>query len=211
MLLGFEKTKELLEKYQIPMVESLAIENIEQGIDFANKVGFPVVLKLISSDILHKVDKGLVKLNIQNEEGLEAHRADLSKNLGLPYAELLIQKQVSGTELFVGIKKDKTFSSVISFGLGGIFVEVLKDVVFGICPISKTEAIEMIKKIKGYKILQGYRGQAPVNIEKLADILVNVSSLATENKEIEEIDFNPVMATENNILVVDAKIILGQT
>ncbi|MFH0739487.1 MAG: acetate--CoA ligase family protein [bacterium] len=204
MLLDFEKTKGLLEKYQIPMVESLVVKNLEQGIEFADRVGFPVVLKLLLPDALHKIDKGLVKLNIQNEQELRAALGELPR--GLPSGELFIQKQISGTELFVGIKKDKSFGPVISFGLGGIFVEVLGDIVFAICPISKNEAMEMIKKIKGYKILQGYRNQPGVDVGKLADILVNISELAVENQDIQEIDFNPVMASGSEIFIVDPKI-----
>ncbi|MDO8524433.1 MAG: acetate--CoA ligase family protein [bacterium] len=212
MLLNFEKTKELLEKYQIPMVESLVIKNLGQGIDFANKVGFPVVLKLISSDVLHKIDKGLVKLNIQNAQDLEITWKELGyfggqSNRVPSDGEIVIQKQISGLELFVGMKRDKSFGPVISFGLGGVFVEVLEDIVFGICPVDKTQALEMIKKIRGYKILQGYRGQSKIDIEKLANILASISKLAVENENIQEIDFNPIIANENNILVVDGKII----
>lgn len=202
MILSWQKTKDLLKKYQIPLVESLIIENLEQGVVFANRVGFPVVLKLASSDVLHKTDKGLVKLNIQNEQELEGAFVILSQQAKND-TRIIIQKQVSGTELFVGMKQDKSFGPVVSFGLGGIFVEVLSDIVFGICPIEKKEALEMIKSVKGYKILQGYRGQTPINLEKLSDILVNVSKLAVENENIKEIDFNPIIANR----VVDAKII----
>ena len=250
MLLSFQKTKELLSKYQIPLVESLVIETLEQGIDFAKKVGFPVVLKALSSDVLHKVDKGLVKLNIQNEQQLDTAWKDLNfkepsslkttpppvilrvipKNPGpdpslapsliaqgslrsahqgdTANKSIIIQKQVSGVELFVGLKRDKTFGPIISFGLGGIFVEVLEDVVLGVCPINKEQALEMIKSIKGYKILTGYRGQTSVNLEKLADILVAVSYLAMENENINEMDINPLFAKGSEITVADVKMIL---
>ncbi|MCL5011162.1 MAG: acetate--CoA ligase family protein, partial [Patescibacteria group bacterium] len=102
----------------------------------------------------------------------------------------------------------RTFGPVLSFGLGGIFVEVLNDIVFGICPINKKEAIKMIKKIKGHKILWGWRGQKPVDINKLADILVNVCKMAMENENIKEIDFNPAFASEKSVAVADAKIII---
>ncbi len=213
MIISWQKTKELLEKYQIPIVESLVIENLGQGVVFANKVGFPVVLKLISNNVLHKIDKGLVKLNIQNEQQLQEGFSEFEGGQspaslrGTVPPQILIQKQVSGTELFMGMKRDKSFGSVISFGLGGIFVEVLNDIVFGICPLDKIQAIEMIKKIKGYKILQGYRGQPKINVEKLADILINISRLAIENKDIQEIDFNPIIASGSDIFIVDAKII----
>jgi len=193
MLLDWQKTEELLKKYQIPLVESLVIESAEQGVVFAGRVGYPVVLKLISSDVLHKVDKGLVKLNIQNEQQLKTAWNELSTFChSEPAGEespgsfataqddtrIIIQKQVAGIELFVGMKRDESFGPVVSFGLGGIFVEVLNDVVLGVCPINKKEALQMIESIKGYKILQGYRGQVKVDINKLADILVGVSYLA---------------------------------
>ncbi|MCX6789158.1 MAG: acetate--CoA ligase family protein [Candidatus Gribaldobacteria bacterium] len=206
MILSWQKTEELLEKYQIPLVESLVIENAEQGIEFANRVGYPVVLKLLSSDDLHKTDKGLVKLNLQNEQQLNSACKELG-SLQKQGTEFLAQKQVRGVELFMGMKWDKNFGPVVSFGLGGIFVEVLNNVVLGVCPINKKEALEMIESIKGYKILQGYRGQPKIDVEKLADILVSVSKLAIENENIREIDFNPVFADGNNIMVADAKII----
>jgi len=213
MILSWQKTEELLKKYQIPLVESLLIENAEQAVVFAGKVGYPVVLKLISSDVLHKVDKGLVKLNLQNEQQLGAAWKELRSFLpGRSEApsssfQVVIQKQAAGVELFMGIKRDKSFGPVISFGLGGIFVEVLNDIVLGLCPLDKNQAREMIKKIKGYKILQGYRGQPKIDIEKLADVLAGVSRLAMENESIKEIDFNPLFADGNNIIVADAKII----
>ncbi|MEK7104055.1 MAG: acetate--CoA ligase family protein [Patescibacteria group bacterium] len=206
MLLDFEKTKELLKKYQIPLVESLIIENLEQGVEFANRVGFPVVLKLISSDILHKIDKGLVKLNVQNAQDVEIAFKELG-SLKEEGAEFLLQKQVSGTELFFGMKRDKSFGPVVSFGLGGIFVEVLEDIAFGICPIEKEEAAEIIKSIKGRKILEGFRGQKGVDIDKLANILSSISKLAVENENIQEIDFNPAMASGSDIFIVDPKVI----
>jgi len=206
MLLSFEKTKELLEKRQIPIAESLIIENIHQGIEFANQVGFPVVLKLLVSENLHKVDKGLVKLNIQNAQELESAWKELN-SFRLEGVKLL-QKQIGGTELFLGMKRDKAFGPVIGFGLGGIFIEVLNDIVFGICPISQKEALLMIKSIKGYKILEGFRGKPKANIERLAGILANVSKLAIEDKNIQEIDFNPIMANGNDVFIVDPKIIL---
>lgn len=207
MLLDWQKTKELLEKYQIPIVQSLIIENLGQGIDFTKKTGWPVVLKLLSQNDLHKIDKGLVKIGIQNERELEAAFQELEA-FGIGGAEFLLQKQISGTELFVGMKRDKSFGPVISFGLGGIFVEVLKDIVFGICPIEEQKAQEMIKSIKGYKILEGFRGQKGVDISKLTDILIAVSHLAMENEEINEIDINPLFAQGSEVMVADVKAII---
>lgn len=214
MLLDFEKTRELLEKYQIPLVESLLIDNLQQGIEFARENGWPVVLKLLSSGNLHKIDKGLVRLNIKNAQELTLNLAKLSseeegvQGRSETPSQVVIQKQVSGIELFMGMKRDKSFGPVASFALGGIFVEVLQDVVFGICPIDKVQAAKMVEGIKGYKILQGYRGQLPVDLEKLADILVNIGKMAMANENIKEIDLNPIMANGKEIFIVDPKIIL---
>lgn len=217
MLLGWEQTKEILTKYQVPLAESLVIENNQQGTEFANKAGYPVVLKLISGNVLHKVDKGLVKLNIQTPQDLENTWNELISfqmkgakigSGGSEQGEVVIQKQVSGVELFLGMKRDKSFGPVVSFGLGGIFVEVLEDVVFGICPIDKKYALKIIESLKGFKILKGYRGQNAVDLELLGDLLVKVSKLAMENENIKEIDFNPVMAKGSDIFVVDPKILL---
>jgi len=209
MILGWEKTKELLAKYQIPMVESLVIESLGQGIAFAQKTGWPVVLKLVSNDVLHKIDKGLVKLNLQNEQQLDTAFRELRKeHPSSSEGEIIIQKQVGGIEIFIGMKRDKSFGPVVGFGLGGVFVEVLNDVVFGVCPLAENEALSMVKSIKGYKILQGYREQEKVDINKLADVLVAVSRLAIENGDIKEIDFNPVFANGDVVAVADAKMML---
>lgn len=219
MLLDWQKTENLLRKYRIPLVENKIIESAEQGIVFSRTIGYPVVLKLLVPENLHKIDKGLVKLNIQNEQQLSDVFMEFVKEFRFfpegrsetPSSfdgEIVIQKQVSGAELFLGMKRDKTFGPVLSFGLGGIFVEVLNDVVLGVCPVNKRDGLAMIKKIKGYKILRGYRGQKPVDINKLADILANVSRLAMENENIKEIDFNPLFAAGGSVAVADAKIII---
>lgn len=204
MLLDFATTKELLEKYQIPLVESQVIRTVEEGISFVNKNGGPVVLKLLSPNVLHKIDKGLVKLNIQDKQDLQKAFSEFAQTAG----EILIQKQVNGIELICGMKKDASFGPVLVFGLGGIFVEVLKGLSFQIAPISRKEAVEMIRRVKGFKLLSGYRGQPAVDINKIVAILINLSRLALANSALKEIDFNPVMVNEREILVVDPKIII---
>ena len=204
MILDWQKTEELLKKYNIPAVESRVIESIKQGIEFTQKFGWPVVVKVLSKTILHKTDEGLVRTNIQDEAGLERAFFDLFQKEG----EVLIQRQLSGIEIFCGVKRDASFGPVVAFGLGGVFVEVLEDVVFGLAPLNQQEAENMVKSIKGYKLLQGYRGQKEADIVKIAELLVNVCQMAMENKDIKEIDFNPVFAASDFVAVADAKILI---
>jgi len=214
MLLDFSETKKLLEKYNLPIVESLLIETAEQGIEFAQKHGFPVVLKILSPNILHKIDKGLVRLNIQNKEQLckelEFCHSELAsrraKNPAPDDKKIIIQKQIAGIELFCGMKRDKSFGPVLSFGLGGIFVETLKDLVFLIPPFSQSEIKKSLQTLKAYEILKGARAQAPVNEKKLIEIIMSVAKLALENPQIQEIDLNPLIAEGDNIFIVDPKL-----
>jgi len=224
MLLDFRETKKILGRYDIPMPPSKNIDNIQEGIGFAQKFGWPasakamagkpVVLKLLVPGNLHKIDKGLVKLNIQNERELKSAYKDLIREgqpllksgKGCP-SQVLIQRQVEGTEIFIGMKRDKSFGPVISFGLGGIFLEVLGDVVFGLCPLSQKEAMAMVKKIKGYKILQGYRTGKPLCIKGIVDIVTKVSRMAEKETQIQEIDFNPIFVNQSSAIVADPKII----
>lgn len=207
MLLSFQETKKLLEKYGISEPPGFVIENMEQGIEFSRKNGWPVVLKILSQKDLHKTEKGFVKVGIQDERQLESAWKDFT-NFTDQGAQVVLQKQVFGRELFFGIKRDKTFGVVVSFGLGGIFTEVLDDVALGICPIDRKYALEIIKSLRGYKILKGYRNQASVDIEKLASILISLSDMSLENNNIKEADFNPIIAGKEGIFAVDSKIII---
>lgn len=187
-LLNYKKTERLLKKYNLPLAKS-------KFYDITEKIKFPVVLKV--EGILHKTEEGAVKI-INNKLELENFIKKFKKNI-------LMQEFIKGNEVIVGSKKDPQFGNVIMFGLGGIFVEVLKDISFRICPVNKKDALDMIKEIKGFKVLQGYRGEK-ANINKIADIIVETSNLV-EKENIEEIDFNPVIVNNKEAKIVDAKII----
>ncbi|MEA3453274.1 MAG: acetate--CoA ligase family protein [Patescibacteria group bacterium] len=202
MILSFDQSKKLLTKYKIPFVKGELVESKTAAFNFVKKYGYPVVLKIDLPNILHKTDIGGVILDINNKEKLILSWDKLSK-LG----KVLIQKQIGGVGLIIGAKKDPIFGPIIMFGLGGIFAEALKDVSFRLAPINKKEAKEMISEIKGYKILKGYRGQEPVNLLKLEQILLLLSDLITKEK-IQEIDLNPVMADSKKAIIVDAKILI---
>ena len=212
-VLSFEEAKKLLEKYNIPFVKTRICQSKKEAIDFAQKIGFPVVLKVFSPDILHKTDVGGVKIGIENERDLKRAFDEILFSLKekKPKAKIegmLIQKQIFGKEVVVGMKRDLAFGPVLMFGLGGIFVEILNDVAFRVAPITKREALKMIREIKSFKILKGFRGEKPVNIEKIAEIIVKVSKLSLKEEKIQEIDLNPIIANEKGAQVVDARVLL---
>lgn len=189
-LLDYIKTEKLLKKYKLPLAKGNFYSNSKK----INIIRFPVVLKI--PDMLHKTEKNAIKI-IKNREELEKFIKKFKKNV-------LVQEFIQGYEIIIGVKKDSQFGNVVMFGLGGIFVEVLKDVSFRICPVNKKDALEMIKEIKGYRILQGYRSRK-VNISKIANLIVKTSNLV--EKEKIELDFNPVIVNEKEAKIVDAKII----
>jgi len=207
MILRFEEATKLLKTYKIPIIETRKIKKLEEVLNIGNKWGFPLVLKLDSAEILHKTDIGGVITNIQNKKELTKAWQKIKKVATKYKSDVIVQPYIKGVEIIIGAKKDAVFGPVVMFGLGGIFVEVFRDVSFRVTPLSKKEAQKMIEEIKGYQILKGYRGQKPVNVEQLAEILVSISQIMQNEKNIQEIDLNPVIATEKKALVVDAKII----
>jgi acetyl-CoA synthetase (ADP-forming) len=207
MIAGFEETKKLLSKYKIPYGQGEIIKNKTNGFDFAKEFDYPVVIKIYSSNILHKIDIGGVILDIRDEESLSVAWEKISKLAQSKKADILIQKQEKGIEIIMGAKRDPVFGPIIMFGLGGIFAEILKDVSFRLAPVTKKEVKEMIKEIKGYKILNGYRGQKQANLLKLEEILLSLSEMIVKESQIKEIDFNPIIISDKKAVVVDAKIL----
>jgi len=213
MLMDFNNTKKLLGKYKLPLVSSLLAKTKEDAIKLSKKIGFPLILKIFSPDIIHKSDVGGVKIGIGDEEALVQGYEEIIKNVKKkkPRAKIegiLLQKMEEGKEVIVGMKNDPQFGATIMFGLGGVFVEVLKDISFRIAPVDKKEALNMIKEIKSYKILEGVRGEKGVNINDLVNIIIKTSDMVLKNKKIIELDFNPIIADEKKAVVVDARIIV---
>lgn len=198
-----EETLNLLRTYHVPVVEYGIAVNIEEAFVKAKNLGYPVAVKVVSRKIIHKTDVKGVKLNITN--GLELKRVFKEINGD----ECLIQKMApEGLEVIVGGRKDREFGPVVLFGLGGIFVEVLQDVVLRVAPVDEDEAENMIGEIKGSLLLKGFRGQAPRDVGSLNRCIVNVSRLLVENPEIQNLDINPLIVMSEGLgsLVVDAKI-----
>jgi acetyltransferase len=186
----------------IPMVKEMVAKTESEAVLAAMNIGFPVVMKVVGP--VHKTEVGGVVLNVRNVSEV---RKEFHHLFGIKDTEsVLIAQMASGTELFLGATYEDTFGHVVLCGMGGIYVEVLKDVASGLAPLSHNEAFSMIKSLKSYKILQGFRKQKGVNIEKFADILVRLSSLLRLATEIKELDINPLLGNENEILAVDARI-----
>jgi acetyl-CoA synthetase (ADP-forming) len=195
-------------------VETKLAKTQKEAVSLSQKMSFPVALKIVSPDVIHKSDSGGVKLSLNNVTEVKKAYDEILKKVKKQYPDAVIhgvsvQKMIQpGTEVIVGTSKDPQFGPVIMFGLGGIFVELLKDVSFRVIPVEQRDAQEMIKEIKGYPLLQGYRGKEPANISVLVEIILKISKLIEENPQIKELELNPIFAYRNKAVAVDARIIL---
>ena len=199
-----ETVRNLLECAGIPMVPETVSSQKEELINFAQHVGYPVVAKVVGP--VHKSDVGGVTLNIRTPEHLALEFERMMNIKGA--TAVMVQKMLKGTELFIGAKYEERFGHVVLCGLGGIFVEVLKDVQSGLAPLSYGEAYSMIHSLRGYKIIKGTRGQQGINEQKYAEIIVRLSTLLRFATEIKEIDINPLLADAENVIAVDARILI---
>ena len=208
------ESKEFLKDAGIPVVEAKLARTKKEAISLSKGMGFPVVLKVMSPDVTHKSDSGGVRLGLSNMAQVGKAYGEIRKAVKQHYpkakiAGISVQKMARpGVEVIIGMTKDAQFGPVLMFGLGGILVEVLKDVSFRIVPLTKRDAREMIKEIKGYPLLEGYRGQEPADITFLEDVLVKVSDFVDKNPEIKELDLNPLFAYKDGAVAVDARVIL---
>jgi acetyltransferase len=193
---------QLFDAAGIPRVKEIIAVSEQDAVLGASKIGFPVVMKVVGP--IHKTDVGGVVLNIRNVEQVKKEFHHL---FGIKGAEsVLIAQMAAGNELFLGAKYEQNFGHVILCGMGGIYVEVLKDITSGLAPLSLVEATSMIKNLKSYKILKGYRGQQGIDIFYFAEIIVRLSTLLRFATEIKEIDINPLLGIGKNIFAVDARI-----
>lgn len=202
----------VLQAYEIPTTKKSLATTVDEAVQQANSIGYPVVLKIDSKDILHKTEAGGIRLSLQNAEQVKQAFDDilLSAHKYHPDAHIngvMVQEMVAkGTEVIVGVTRDASFGPVIMFGLGGIFVEVFKDIAFRVAPITRQDALEMINEIKGKAIFDGVRGEEALDVEAIVDILLRVSSLV-QDYDIEELDLNPIIVTEKCAKAVDALIV----
>jgi acyl-CoA synthetase (NDP forming) len=200
---------ELLACYDIPVARSVRVVSKDELLKAVEGLSFPLVLKIDSEEVVHKTDAGGVYLDIENEAALIAAYDEMSDKFKDQKPGFIVQEFLSaGKEVIMGAKGNDGMSPTVMFGLGGIFVEVLKDVQFRLAPLSRQEASEMIRSIKGHPILEGIRGEKPVDVDKLSDILGRLSQLGCDFPEIDEMDLNPVFAFEagKGAVVVDARL-----
>ena len=199
-----QTVRDILSCAGIPLVPEMVSTSKEELTAFATRVGYPVVAKVVGP--VHKSDVGGVALNIRTPEHLALEFERMMKIEGA--TGVMVQKMLKGTELFIGAKYEERFGHVVLCGLGGIFVEVLKDVRSGLAPLSYDEAYSMIRSLRGYKILKGTRGQAGINEQKYAEIIVRLSTLLRFATEIKEMDINPLLADDKEVVAVDARILI---
>ncbi len=200
--------------YQIPVTSFKLSKNEKEAAQFSEEIGFPVVLKVVSPDIIHKSDVGGVIVNLKNTtEVRNAFRTILENAKKFAAAAeitgILVQEMApQSIEVIVGAVKDPQFGQTLMFGLGGIFVELLKDVTFRVAPITREDAHEMVTKVKAFPLLDGYRNTPPADLDAIINTLLNTSKLIMDYPEIKELDLNPLMAYEKGAIIVDARIIL---
>ncbi len=210
-----ELSKSILKSYGVKVPPFALVTSAEEAAKQAKKIGFPLVMKVVSPQILHKTDVGGVKVGLENVNDVKKTFNDmygrLSKKKGVDVKGILLEKMVpKGVELIVGLQNDSQFGPVIMVGLGGIMTEVMKDVAFRMLPITTSDAKSMINELKGSKLLKGFRGSAPIDLNMVANMLVRIGKLGVENADhFNSIDFNPVIVYPKSHYVVDAKILLN--
>lgn len=215
-LLNEVESKALLSEAGVPVVETKLATSKQEAMAISKKLGYPVALKIVSPEITHKSDVGGVKLGLKTSKQVETAYEEILSAVKQKYPKAVIdgvsvQKMARpGTEVIIGMTKDAQFGPVIMFGLGGILVELLKDVSFRIVPLEREDAREMIREIKGYPILEGFRGIEPVDVSVLEDILLKLSRFVDANPEIKELDLNPVFAYRDGAVAADARVILEE-
>jgi acetyl-CoA synthetase (ADP-forming) len=208
------EAKALFALYDLPVTQIQVAPTEDEAVEAANRIGYPIVLKIVSPQILHKSDAGGVIVGVEDDQGIRDGFKKIVKNAKAYNADaeitgILVQEMApNGTEIIVGSTTDPTFGPTLMFGLGGIFVEILKDVSFRIAPITERDAAEMIEEIKAVKILDGARGMPPCHKPTLAEILHKTSKMLMENPEIKELDMNPILAYPDSAMIVDARIIM---
>ena len=209
-VLSEHESKELLRAYEIPVTREIVVKTQEELKKATGEIGYPLVMKGCASDLAHKTEQGLVKVDLRNDEEALAAFQEITTNMQDQPKAVLVQELVKGSrELMVGLTRDAQFGPCVMFGLGGIFTEILKDISFRVAPIEKRDAEEMMQEIKGRKILGNVRGMPAADLEKLTEILIRVGEIGLENDAIKEIDINPLILSGDRPVAVDALVVLN--
>jgi len=208
------EAKEVLRLASFPLPRSKAVKDVAGAIDAAREIGFPVALKLISPDIMHKSDAGGVFLNIMDEQEIEEKWSQIILGVADDYPTALIEGFLieemvkKGAEVIIGCVRDEQFGPAVMFGIGGVTVELMKDVSFRLAPITREEAFEMMGEVKGFPILTGYRGQTVKDLDAIADALIKLGDIVGRIEGIKEFEINPLIVHERGAVVADARAVL---
>lgn len=213
-LLSEVEAKAMLAEFGVAVTDTRLAASVDEAVAIAGELGYPIALKVVADEITHKTDVGGVELGIADAEELRAaaqriHEAVAAAAPGVAPAGLSVQPMAApGTEVILGITQDQQFGPVLMFGLGGVFVEVLKDVAFRVVPLEPRDASEMIREIQGFPVLEGFRGAEPADLAAIERMLLQLSEFAQAHPEVAELDLNPVFARADGAVAVDARIVL---
>jgi acetyl-CoA synthetase (ADP-forming) len=208
--LSEHESKELLKAYGIPVARELEVGDEHSFKKAISEIGFPLVIKACSPQLSHKTERGLVRVDIRNEQEARDAFDHIRAETGKEVASILVQEMIKGQrELVAGLTRDPQFGPCVMFGLGGIFTEILKDVSFRVAPLERRDALEMMQEIKGKRILEAVRGMPAADLDKLADILIALGKIGLENDLIKEIDVNPLILSGASPVAVDALVVLS--
>ena len=213
-LLSEVEAKAVLADAGVPVTTTKLATDADQAVSLAGEIGYPVALKVVSATITHKSDIGGVKLGLDDADAVRtafdriAAAAQAADPVGSMDGVSVQPMAAAGTEVIMGMTQDAQFGPVLMFGLGGVLVEVLKDVAFRVVPLEQRDARQMVREIQGFPVLEGYRGAAPADLDALESILLQLSQFAEANPEVSELDLNPIFAYDDGAIAVDARIVL---
>lgn len=209
--MNFEESQELAEEYGIPTPEAIVVDTKKALKETLRGFDSPVAMKLMSPDVVHKSDVDGVVLDVETQkEALEVFTRfrETCDEEGFEFTGAMVQEQVDGRYVLVGLKRDPQFGPVVVFGLGGIFVEIMEDVTFRVCPLEEQEVDDMIEDIRGYPILRGVRGDDPVDMESIKEVISAVCRIGMEEDDVEELDINPLVVSPGGAWAVDFRVIV---
>ena len=202
----------MLKAYGVEVTRDIVCQSSNEVVKAAEQIGYPVVLKLVSPQVVHKTEFNAVKLNLRNATEVRAVYRDMmerARNSRFQVNGILVSETATGTEFIIGSLRDKQFGPLVMLGLGGIFVEIYKDVSYRLAPVEPIDVKDMIAELKGKRMLEGFRGKEKVDVEALTKAVVSVSQLLSDFPSIAEMDLNPIFGNSRGIKVADARIMLG--
>ncbi len=208
--LSEHESKRILAAYGIPVTREMLVTDMKGLQRAIRDIGYPLVIKGCSPETTHKTEKGLIRIDVRNEEEARVAYKEITAAMGEDHTAVLVQELIRGQrELVIGMTRDPQFGPCVMFGLGGIFTEILEDVSFRVAPIEKPEALAMMQEIKGRQILEAVRGMEPANLDRLADMVITVGQIGLDHESVKEIDMNPVILCKGEPVAADALVVLG--